>query len=85
MTTILAIVTVRVKRDPYHYPKDKKVGICPLRWSEGLVCTDVTGEHHSYIESGKHLGEIQKKAEARFGHVTRIEVIEKELTKVVEK
>lgn len=39
-------------------------------------CTDITGEHHSYIEAGTSLEDIKKKAEEKFNHVTRIEVFE---------
>ena len=68
-----AIVTVKLPRNPQHNPQNKKSGKCPIT---GWTCTDVTGSHHSYIESGQNRAEIWWKAKEKFGHVTRIEVIE---------
>jgi len=70
-----AIVTVRLPRNPDHDPKNKKTGKCPLfkAYSGAFTCTDITGQHHSYIDYGKDLEDIKQKAQARFGHVTRIE------------
>lgn len=72
-----AIVTLRFARNPKHNPKNKIIDYCPL--SEGLaICTDMTGEHHSYIESGENLGKIKEKALKKYpkaDHVTRIEGI----------
>jgi hypothetical protein len=43
------IATVRrTSKDPNHDPKNKKTGHCD--WSD--YCTDVTGEHHSFILYG---------------------------------
>jgi hypothetical protein len=78
-----AIVTVRLPRKPEHDPKHKRTGKCPLfcppftpfELQGSFICTDATGEHHSYIESGENLDAIKKKAEAKYGHVTRIEEI----------
>jgi len=68
-----AIVTVKLPINPKHNPRNKKTGKCPVtQW----LCTDVTGSHHSYIESGENRAEIYWKAKVRFGHVTRVEVIE---------
>jgi len=71
-----AIVTVKLNWNPHPNSKDKKAGKCPLSDKLGiyLFCTDIKGNHHSYIEEGLNLEEIEKKAEAKFGHVTRIEV-----------
>ena len=69
-----AIVTIKLKRNPNHNPKDKKKGECPITNNE---CTDITGEHHSYIEIGNSLKEIEMKAKNKHSHITRIEVIEK--------
>jgi len=72
-----AIVTLRFTKNPKHDPKNKVTDYCPL--SKGIaICTDVTGEHHSYIESGSSLEEIKVKALQKFpkaDHVTRIEAI----------
>jgi hypothetical protein len=43
------IVTVcRMERNRNHDPKNKKTG--PCEWSE--YCTDVTGDHHSFVMYG---------------------------------
>lgn len=76
-----AIVTVRLPRNPQHNPNCKKIGKCPLfeppftpfEMQGSFACTDVTGEHHCYIEYGSDLDDIRRKAEAKFHHVTRIE------------
>ena len=67
-----AIVTVKLKKNPFHNPRDKKTGNCPI---QNCICTDITGSHHSYIETGKDRDEIIQKAEQKWGHVTRIEII----------
>ena len=66
-----AIVTVKLPKNPKHNPKNKKVGWCPL--GNKKVCTDVTGSHHSYIETGETKAEIEYKARQKYGHITRIE------------
>lgn len=72
---VFAIVTVKLPQNgrsqQVHWGHSKTRGKCPLR--QGGVCTDVTGNHHSYIEFGESIDEIQKKAEKDYGHVTRIE------------
>jgi len=70
-----AIVTVKLPRNPKHDPRNKKTGQCPL--DINVCCTDVTGSHHSYIETGENEAEIRQKAREKYGHVTRTEVIEK--------
>jgi len=59
-----AIVTVRLPRNPKHNPHHKQTGVCPLSMVvKGVTqCTDITGEHHSYIEEGEDLTEIETKA-----------------------
>lgn len=79
-----AIVTVKLVRDIKHNPYDKKTGKCPLAREffddKGVLivgtCTDVTGSHHSYLETGDTLQHIKNKARAEYGHVTRVEVID---------
>lgn len=72
-----AIVTVKLSRKQLgnraHSPWNKKRGRCPLL--QNWTCTDVTGSHHSYIEEGMDLEDIQTKAEAKYPHITRIEVL----------
>lgn len=67
-----AIVTVKFPQNPNHDPRRKKVGRCPV----SKLCTDVTGSHHSLIMEGATVEDIEQKARERFGHVTRVEVIE---------
>lgn len=74
-----AIVTVKLRDNPYrralgHDPENKKRGNCPIL--KNKFCTDITGDHHSYLEKGRDEAEIKKRAEVKGFHVTRIEVIE---------
>lgn len=83
---IVAIVTVKTPRNPQHNPLDKKTGLCPANQKFydtpyhavldfGTICTDWTGEHHSYIAVGRDIEDIKSKAFARYGHVTRVETV----------
>lgn len=46
------IVTVRMlKKNPAHNPQAKVTGDCPVT---GRPCTDVTGEHHSFLRIGMY-------------------------------
>lgn len=76
-----AIVTVKIKRNIKHDPKHKHVGPCPLNGVvfKAGICSDMTGSHHSYIEKGEDILEIELKARQLFKHVTRIEPIEIEI------
>ena len=70
------LVTVRLPRNPLHNPHQKQVGMCPVT---GLICTDITGEHHSLLV------EAESFAAAKIGlvdfegrvitHITRIESV----------
>lgn len=66
-----AIVTIKIDKRPGHDPSNKQIGMCPC----SNTCTDMTGQHHSYVEEGDTLEEIEKKAKKKYSHVTRIEVI----------
>lgn len=68
-----AIVTVKLPQNPRHDPRNKRTGKCPIG---DRTCTDVRGSHHSYIEVGLDLDDIRRKAYEKFGHITRIEVLE---------
>ncbi len=83
---IVAIVTVKLPRNPHHNPRDKQTNVCPANQKFydtpfhtvlyfGTVCTDWTGEHHSFIAVGKDLSDIENRAKKQFGHVTRIETV----------
>ena len=71
-----AIVTVKINNKDKQQEKEKCTGPCPIssptQFSK-LTCTDVEGQHHSYIEYGTSIDDIIKKAEFKHGHVTRIE------------
>jgi len=71
-----AIVTVKLPRNLEHDPHRKQFGMCPLSkfLKTFIFCSDINGERHSYIESGTCIGDIEKKAKAKFAHITRIEV-----------
>lgn len=60
------VVTVKFPRDPEHDPRSKKTGACPV--SE--YCTDVTGQHHSFIAYNDADLEFIK---TKYEHITRIE------------
>ncbi len=72
--TMKAIVTIKLKRNPVHNPSMKRTGKCPI--DKERICTDTTGSHHSYIETGVSLMDIQSKARRKGFHITRVEVIE---------
>jgi hypothetical protein len=72
------IVTVKLPRNPAHDPKNKQIGICPVN---GMRCTDVTGQHHSFLlESDKDEAYVLDHARTRWGqyHLTRIEALPNE-------
>ncbi len=77
-----AIVTLRFPINANHDPKNKVIGECATYhevMNPNKMCTDSTGAHHSYIETGKTLNEIMEKATGKFPdalHVTRVEVVE---------
>lgn len=73
--TLKAIVTVRIHRNIKHDPLNKLLDVCPLNFEN--LCTDATGEHHSYVEEGNSFTDIKNKAARKFGHVTRIEEVKK--------
>ena len=68
-----AIVTVKLNKNKNHNPYCKLTGKCPISEKK---CTDIFGEHHSYIEEGDYLKDIEKLAKSKWKHITRIEVIE---------
>ena len=63
------IVTVKFARDPNHDPSNKVTGICPA--DENAVCTDVTGQHHSYLATDEEIEALRKDGV----HITRIESV----------
>lgn len=64
------IVTVKEPKNTQHDPKNKVTSNCT--YSE--VCTDSTGEHHSFvIATDASEEQIKETIEASGVHVTRIE------------
>jgi hypothetical protein len=65
------IVTVRQQRQPGHDPQNKKVGVC----SYSNFCTDVTGEHHSYLFTGTEQGARDSATLINGARLTRLELV----------
>lgn len=66
------MVTVKIPKNPDHDPRNKITGPCPVT---GTLCTDVTGEHHTFLmESRDGIDSVTTYARQRYGHVTRVEV-----------
>lgn len=77
MTTIqipdgemLYVVTVKLPKNPEHNPRSKQVGECPC----ATLCTDVTGEHHSFLMHGPSVEKVTESTRVIYGHVTRVEI-----------
>jgi len=69
----LFIVTVKLRLDVDHDPRNKKTGPCPV---SGKPCTDVTGAHHSFIVSALDETAARRLTEDNgFSHITRIEEV----------
>jgi hypothetical protein len=72
MTVKQFLVTVKLPKNKNHDPRNKVTGPCPM--DPEKVCTDMTGEHHTILWSGRNLEfamEYWTKTEGY--HVTRIE------------
>jgi len=78
MIKMLAIVTVKLTRNPIHNPRNKISGSCQI--PRNGLCTDITGSHHSYIEEGRSVAGIRRIAQKRWSHITRIEVLRPNIT-----
>lgn len=64
------VVTVKLSRNAAHDPRNKVTNLCAL----GGLCTDSTGEHHSYVTTGESVDAVcQSALEAGWKHVTRVE------------
>ena len=64
---IMAIVTVKLKNVRTN---EKQTGKCPV----SDYCTDKNGGHHSYLETGDSIEDIERSARTKYSHITRIEV-----------
>jgi len=65
----LYIVTIKVKHGLSHNPRNKITGGCPQLW--GSECSDVTGEHHSFIHIAEDIDSVKK--QLNHLRITRIE------------
>jgi len=71
---MLALVTVKLPRNPDHNPADKKTATCPVN---GYLCTDVTGEHHTIPVNVDSIEQAEAYVRRRFSgvHITRTEAL----------
>lgn len=67
------IVTIKLARNPKHDPHNKVVDVCPIPGNDEGVCTDSTGEHHSFLTIGWTADEVRLKWSDHY-HVTRVEL-----------
>lgn len=68
------LVTVKLPKNPDHDPRNKKVGQCPV--NTDILCTDITGEHHTVLWEGDSLYQAMFYWKSDRGlHVTRVEEI----------
>ncbi len=68
---MILIVTVKLPKKKIHNPNYKAFGTCQCK--ENSMCSDRTGEHHSFLMYGDTYQEIEEEAKKKYGHVTRIE------------
>lgn len=61
------IVTIKLPRHPNHDPRNKISGECPVH---GATCTDLTGQHHSFLIRDTDLWKLDTIENL---HVTRVE------------
>ena len=74
---MLYIVTVKLAKNPKHDPRNKKTGKCPAGVG---TCTDVAGEHHSFLFGSDDPRGIEYVRENwKDYHITRIEEVRIEL------
>lgn len=66
------IITIKLARGHAgpHDPRNKMTGPCPVSPS----CSDVTGEHHSFLAESERAGR-ERAAAAGWTHITRIEAV----------
>lgn len=64
------IITVKLPKNPEHDPRNKQTDICQF----SPVCSDSTGEHHSFLGTQETLVWLGKQSV----HITRAEFIARE-------
>lgn len=65
---MLYIVTIKLRKNKEHDPRNKKTNHCV----SNPVCTDSTGEHHSFLVNASSIPQIENYYEGV--HITRIEL-----------
>ncbi len=68
------LVTIKLAKNPEHDPRNKKYGPCPANPQK--LCSDSTGEHHTYLEHAASINEAMDQAKMKHGHVTRVESLD---------
>ena len=68
---MLAIVTVRTRQVKEH--KEKIEGLCPIDGDH--YCSDIEGEHHSFIIKAESKKQIVDTMKGLGYHITRIEIV----------
>lgn len=61
------IITIKLPKNPEHDPRNKKMSVCEF----SPVCTDATGEHHSFLGTDETLALLR----GRDTHITRVELV----------
>lgn len=73
MTNFTYLVTVKLPKRKDHDPHNKQSGVCPV---SGHVCTNITGEHHSYMVVAESIEQATGNAHFDgYHHVTRVEQV----------
>lgn len=68
------LVTVKFPKNPDHDPSNKKIGPCPA--NPDMMCTDVTGQHHTVLwKCESILQAVLHWEDAKGMHVTRVEEV----------
>lgn len=68
-------VTIKLPKNPAHNPRNKIVEGCRT----SPLCTDATGEHHTFVVNADGVPPIKEYFEAHEVHITRIELIKNTL------
>lgn len=61
------IITIKQPKNKLHDPRNKQTGPCVV----SSLCTDVTGEHHSFIGTASDIEKLKTDGT----HITRIELL----------
>jgi len=70
---MLFIITIKFDTGVEHNPEHKQEGKCPCE--ENLLCTDKTGEHHSFLIDAIGIEQAKRMIPREYKHITRIEKV----------